>query len=250
MSATVTVARHEGQQESRGTVVVELLTYLADEMDTVARVYPLAGLSGSEPAPVTAAQLEDLRRRVDRRAGPIVGGCFDDWLAVRARLLDTAAALDRIKHEEHDQVSDMLHRLREDREELLRCARDLREALAREVDGHRPALDDVAIVPARTVEAIDWRAMGVPGISYKELASGVRWHSGLLRLAPGSQLARHAHSAVEHHLWVLEGTCSVLGETLDAGSYAFVPHSTSHALEARGTVDRTLAYVSTKKDGD
>ena len=41
----------------------------------------------------------------------------------------------------------------------------------------------------------------------------------------------------------------MLGETLGVGSYAFVPGSTSHALEARGTGDCVVAYVPVLHDG-
>lgn len=111
------------------------------------------------------------------------------------------------------------------------------------------AVEDIAIVPAQTVAAIDWRPSGIPGVSYKELASGWAWRSGLLRLASGARLIRHAHAATAHHVWVIQGTCAVLGETLGVGSYAFVPGSTSHALEARGTGDCVVAYVSSTEVG-
>lgn len=54
--------------------------------------------------------------------------------------------------------------------------------------------------------------------------------AGLLWVDPDTRMDEHTHEQHCHHIWILEGTASVLGRDLEAGSYAFVAKGVPHAL--------------------
>jgi quercetin dioxygenase-like cupin family protein len=67
--------------------------------------------------------------------------------------------------------------------------------------------------------------------------------AGVMTIAAGRHLGRHAHHANHHHLWVLDGRAVVLGEELSAGSYVHVPTGAQHDIDATTTGGCTVLYL-------
>ncbi|HWD42504.1 MAG TPA: hypothetical protein VHM23_02070, partial [Actinomycetota bacterium] len=98
----------------------------------------------------------------------------------------------------------------------------------------------------REVAALPWRPFAA--------LSGVRdrllWQdpagkslAGLLHLDPGARVLPHIHLQAVHHLWVVSGSCTIDGRTLDAGSYGLVPAGRTHGIEQVGRAGCLLFYV-------
>ena len=51
---------------------------------------------------------------------------------------------------------------------------------------------------------------------------------------PGTSVPPHLHPRATHHLWVVSGSCTIDGQTLDAGSYVFVPACRMHGIPQVG----------------
>lgn len=107
-----------------------------------------------------------------------------------------------------------------------------------------------AVVPASDVEARPWLPLpDSPGVTYKALWRAGRSVAGLMRLAPGAGVAPHTHDHAHHHVWVVAGSCRVLGHDVGAGSYAHIPAGVEHAVAA-GPDGCTFFYIYEGGDGD
>lgn len=73
------------------------------------------------------------------------------------------------------------------------------------------------------------------GVSHRVLWEQDGAIGGLMRIRSGGSVASHAHSASYHDIWVTDGTCTVLGRHLGAGSYVHVPAGVEHAIVAGPT---------------
>lgn len=85
---------------------------------------------------------------------------------------------------------------------------------------------DASQVQARARERVE----GPAGVHRAILWEQDRSTAGLLWVDPDTRMDEHTHDRHRHHIWVLEGTASVLGRDLEAGSYAFVADGVPHAL--------------------
>ncbi|HEY6707676.1 MAG TPA: cupin domain-containing protein [Actinomycetota bacterium] len=65
----------------------------------------------------------------------------------------------------------------------------------------------------------------------------------MLHLDPDARVLPHIHNRASHHLWVVSGSCTIDGRTLDAGSYGFVPAGREHGIEEVGRAGCLLFYV-------
>lgn len=75
-------------------------------------------------------------------------------------------------------------------------------------------------------------------------------YAGQLWMAPGAKVASHAHRIAVHHIWVMEGCCTVEGRHLERGSYVFVPAGTEHRIDWAGPEGCTLFYLYLRADLD
>lgn len=88
-----------------------------------------------------------------------------------------------------------------------------------------------------------------PGVTYKALWRAGRSVAGLMRLAPGAGVAPHSHDHAHHHVWVVKGSCRVLGHEVTAGSYAHIPAGVEHGVSA-GPAGCTFFYIYEQAAGD
>lgn len=93
----------------------------------------------------------------------------------------------------------------------------------------------------------------LPVSARPELGVGVSdralWRSGpevagVMSIEAGGNLNTHVHRASHHHMWVLAGTCRVLGRDLGPGSYVHIPSGVDHGIEAPdGRCDFLYLYL-------
>jgi quercetin dioxygenase-like cupin family protein len=96
--------------------------------------------------------------------------------------------------------------------------------------------DDLGRLLVRTTDEIaatPWEAIR-PGVQQKVL-----WRSGdvvlgLMRIAPGAENPEHVHLGAHHHILMTSGSCDMVGRTLSAGAYVYIPPGTPHAVTAVG----------------
>jgi mannose-6-phosphate isomerase-like protein (cupin superfamily) len=102
------------------------------------------------------------------------------------------------------------------------------------------------VLDPREVAALPWRPFaGLPGVRDRVL-----WQdpvgknvAGLLHLDPEASVPPHLHRHATHQLWVVSGSCTIDGRTLDAGSYVLVPAGRSHGIEQVGRAGCLLLYL-------
>jgi mannose-6-phosphate isomerase-like protein (cupin superfamily) len=102
------------------------------------------------------------------------------------------------------------------------------------------------VLDPREVAALPWR----PFAALSGVRDRVLWQdpagkslAGLLHLDPDARVLPHIHLRAVHHLWVVSGSCTIDGRTLDAGSYGFVPAGREHGIEQVGRAGCLLFYV-------
>ncbi|MGB8860061.1 MAG: hypothetical protein WCC60_12430 [Ilumatobacteraceae bacterium] len=81
------------------------------------------------------------------------------------------------------------------------------------------------------------------GVSHRVL-----WHdgssmAGVLTIDAGHCLGSHTHRLNHHHIWVLAGHATVLGELLGPGAYVHVPDGVEHDIDATTTEGCTVYYL-------
>jgi hypothetical protein len=102
------------------------------------------------------------------------------------------------------------------------------------------------VLDPREVAALPWRPFaGLSGARNRVLWQdpAAKSVAGLLHLDPDASMLPHIHLRATHHLWVVSGSCTIDGQTLDAGSYEFVPAGRSHGIEQVGRAGCLLFYV-------
>jgi mannose-6-phosphate isomerase-like protein (cupin superfamily) len=102
------------------------------------------------------------------------------------------------------------------------------------------------VLDPREVASLPWR----PFAALSGVRDRVLWQdpagkslAGLLHLDPDASMLPHIHLRATHHLWVVSGSCTIDGRTLDAGSYGFVPAGRRHGIEQVGRAGCLLFYV-------
>jgi ChrR Cupin-like domain len=100
------------------------------------------------------------------------------------------------------------------------------------------------VLAAADVEALAWAPLpGLPGVAQKVL-----WRSGgivigLIRVEPGHERPAHVHAAAHHHIWVVAGSCTMLGRPIAAGAYVHVPPGVRHGVADVGPDGCTYFYT-------
>ena len=102
------------------------------------------------------------------------------------------------------------------------------------------------VLDPREVAALPWQPFaGIAGVRDRVLWQDPAGKSfaGLLHLDPDGRVLPHLHLRAAHHLWVVSGSCTIDGRTLDAGSYGFVPACREHGIEQVGRAGCLLFYL-------
>ena len=102
------------------------------------------------------------------------------------------------------------------------------------------------VLDPREVAALPWQPFaGIAGVRDRVLWQDPAGKSfaGLLHLDPDGRVLPHLHLRAAHHLWVVSGSCTIDGRTLDAGSYGFVPAGREHGIEQVGRAGCLLFYL-------
>ena len=66
---------------------------------------------------------------------------------------------------------------------------------------------------------------------------------------PGRTLAAHTHGAAHHHVWVLDGSFTILRRTVTAGSYVHVPVGVGHGITDVSAGGCTFVYLYLRSSG-
>jgi quercetin dioxygenase-like cupin family protein len=95
--------------------------------------------------------------------------------------------------------------------------------------------EDVARVPPQPLGTI-------AGVEHRVL-----WHddtsiAGVMTVAGGHHLGEHEHRRHSHHMWMLDGSATILGTVLEAGSYVHIPAGVRHDIDARATHGCRVLY--------
>lgn len=110
------------------------------------------------------------------------------------------------------------------------------------MDTTTPHLDQV-IATAEQIAGMPRRAVrDLTGVHERVLWSSGVQVSGVMDFAPGATMPEHVHHDHSHHVWVLDGSVVVLGQTLTRGAYAHVPPGVPHEVAA-GPDGCSLFYV-------
>jgi mannose-6-phosphate isomerase-like protein (cupin superfamily) len=108
----------------------------------------------------------------------------------------------------------------------------------------RNDLGRVRLLDAAAVDALPWEPLeGRPGVAHKILWQSGATVLGLMRIEPGATEPGHAHLGAHHHLWLVEGSATVCGTPLSAGSYAYIPPGTEHETTDVGPEGCTFFYT-------
>lgn len=67
--------------------------------------------------------------------------------------------------------------------------------------------------------------------------------AGILEVDPGGTLAPHCHVGAHHHMWVDQGTCTILGHDLGPGAYVHVPAGAEHGVSGVGPEGCRIVYL-------
>lgn len=89
----------------------------------------------------------------------------------------------------------------------------------------RIAAERAGITTVRAHEG-EWLSF-VPGVEGKTLHDDGRTRIWLARMAPGATVPAHVHEGVEEIL-ILEGSCTLGGETRSVGDFERAPRGSSH----------------------
>jgi quercetin dioxygenase-like cupin family protein len=98
--------------------------------------------------------------------------------------------------------------------------------------------DDIGRMLVRTSAALaaePWEELhGIDGATHKVLWQHGAVVIGLIKVAAGSQKPEHTHHGAHHHMFITRGSCVMLGERVDEGSYVYVPPGVAHAVSDVG----------------
>ncbi|MFI0432492.1 MAG: cupin domain-containing protein [Candidatus Nanopelagicales bacterium] len=107
--------------------------------------------------------------------------------------------------------------------------------------------DDLGELIALTSAEVDerpWLPLGDdPGVTQKLLWQSGDVRLGLMRIAPGSINPVHTHAMAQHHILVTQGSATMVGRQLSAGSYVYVPPGVPHGVTHVGPEGVTFFYT-------
>ncbi|MFL6139241.1 MAG: cupin domain-containing protein [Frankiaceae bacterium] len=100
------------------------------------------------------------------------------------------------------------------------------------------------VLAAADVDALAWEPLpGLPGVAQKVLWRSGEIVIGLLRVEPGHERPAHVHASAHHHIWVVAGSCTMLGRPVGAGAYVHVPPGVRHEVADVGPEGCTYFYT-------
>jgi len=108
----------------------------------------------------------------------------------------------------------------------------------------RDDLGHLIVLSAQEVDDVTWKPLGdLPGVTHKVL-----WRSGdvvlgLIHLDPGAENPAHVHQGAHHHILITEGSATMIGRALQAGSYVYVPPGVPHEVVDVGPDGCTFFYT-------
>jgi mannose-6-phosphate isomerase-like protein (cupin superfamily) len=91
----------------------------------------------------------------------------------------------------------------------------------------------------------------LPAVRLKGLEaarSTLLWRSkgsaaGVMNVDPGGRLEPHCHGRAAHHMWVLNGHATVLGQPVGPGAYVHVPAGVDHGVTDVGPEGCGFLYL-------
>ena len=100
------------------------------------------------------------------------------------------------------------------------------------------------VLDGEEIAALPWEPLARigAGVSHRVLWRSGDSIAGVMRIEAGGHVEPHAHRHAHHHLWVLEGTVTVLARDLGPGAYVHVPAGTDHAMAA-GAAPAEFLYL-------
>ncbi|MCU0266939.1 MAG: hypothetical protein MUC45_12660 [Actinomycetia bacterium] len=108
----------------------------------------------------------------------------------------------------------------------------------------RNDLGILRLLSTAEIEAIPWEPLhDLPGVTHKILWRSGDITLGLIHLDPGASEPGPPHYAAHHHFFVVQGTCSIAGRPLAAGSYAYIPPETEHPTTDVGPEGATVFFT-------
>ena len=108
----------------------------------------------------------------------------------------------------------------------------------------RDDLGRLIVLAASDVDALGWEPLrDLSGVSQKVLWQSGDVVIGLIRVEPGAEKPAHTHHGAHHHILVTQGSATMLGRQLDAGSYAYIPPDTPHEVVDVGPDGCTFFYT-------
>ena len=106
----------------------------------------------------------------------------------------------------------------------------------------------VSVVDKKTIDDSAWQPLrGLAGVNHKVLWRTGEMVVGIVRVEPGAEEPGHAHHDASHHMYVLDGSARIGGQTAAAGAFAFVPSGVTHAITDVGPGGCTLLYTYATK---
>ena len=105
-------------------------------------------------------------------------------------------------------------------------------------------IDAVRVLDKRSIEDQPWEPLrGLAGVRHKVLCRSGEMIVGIVRLEPGAEEPGHAHHDAAHHVYVLQGSARIGGQTVEVGGFVFVPAGVTHATTEVGADGCTLFYT-------
>jgi quercetin dioxygenase-like cupin family protein len=114
-----------------------------------------------------------------------------------------------------------------------RVSTDVRTATGQAVVLDAAAIERLPLAKLHGLRAAETRVLWTKGRSL----------AGIIEVAPGEELAEHAHPEAHHHAWVLAGEAVILGVHVSAGSYIHIPAGMPHAVERVGPQGLRMLYL-------
>jgi quercetin dioxygenase-like cupin family protein len=107
----------------------------------------------------------------------------------------------------------------------------------------RPTVLTAEAISARPAGSVPTAGGPAEGITNRVLWSTDTSMAGVLSVQAGHRLGAHTHRRNHHHIWVVDGEVTILGELLGPGSYAHIPGGVVHDLDATNTGGCTVFYL-------
>ncbi len=103
------------------------------------------------------------------------------------------------------------------------------------VESGRDDLGRVLVLTSAALAGQPWQDLrGIEGATHKVLWQSGATVIGLIRVEAGSSKPEHTHHGAHHHMLITHGSCVMLGQRVDEGSYVYVPPGVAHAVDDVG----------------